>query len=209
MLLLYSRKGWRGESLANLANRLRFTKLKPSKVVATINNPLADLSIHQTFFCQTLEKSKFAKHSPRQTFPLYGIILTGGFHLPGIDWSESLVKHNSSYKAIHEHSLDILHNHGLQQLVTFPTRQVNTLDLVATNKPSTIINIQSSAGVSDHDMVLFEVRSQVKMIEQPSRTIYMYDRANWDALREELHVALTTDHVDTLEGTDVEQLRMV
>ena len=134
------------------------------------------------------------------------IILTGEFNLPGIDWLESLVKHDSSYKAIHEHSLDILHDHSLQQLVTFPTRQVNMLDLVATNKPSTIINIQSSAGESDHDMVLFEVRSQVKMIEQPSRTIYMYDRVNWDALREELHVALTTDHVDTLEGTDVEQL---
>ena len=44
------------------------------------------------------------------------------------------------------------------------------------------------------------------MIEQPPRTIYMYDRANWDALREELHVALTTSHDDTLEGTDVEQL---
>ena len=134
------------------------------------------------------------------------IILTGGFNLPGIDWSESLVKHDSSYKVIHEHSLEILHDHGLQQLVTFPTRQMNTLDLVATNKPSSIITIQSLAGVSDHDMFFFEVRSQVKTIKQPPRSIYMYDRANWDALREELHVALTIDHVDTPEGTDVEQL---
>ena len=31
----YSGKGWRVESLANLANHLRFTKLKPSKVVVT------------------------------------------------------------------------------------------------------------------------------------------------------------------------------
>ena len=47
-----------------------------------VNNPLTVLFIHQTFFGQTLEKSKFAqilekskfaKHSPRQTFPLYGI----------------------------------------------------------------------------------------------------------------------------------------
>ena len=47
----------------NLANRLQFVKLKPSKLVVTINNPLADLFIRQTFFCQTLEKSKFAKLS--------------------------------------------------------------------------------------------------------------------------------------------------
>ena len=38
-----------------------------------MNKPLADLFIRQTFFHQTFEKSKFAKHSPRQTFPLYGI----------------------------------------------------------------------------------------------------------------------------------------
>ena len=52
-----------GESLANLANRLQFTKLKPSKLVLTINNLLADLLIRQTFFCQMLETSQFAKLS--------------------------------------------------------------------------------------------------------------------------------------------------
>ena len=38
-----------------------------------INNPLASLFIRQTSFCQTLEKSKFTKHSPCQTFLLYSI----------------------------------------------------------------------------------------------------------------------------------------
>ena len=37
-----------------------------------MNNPLADLFICQTFSAK-LEKSKFAKHSPHQTFLLYGI----------------------------------------------------------------------------------------------------------------------------------------
>ena len=69
----YSGKVWWGESLANLANGLRFTKLKPSKLVVTIDNPLADLFIRQTFFRQMLEKSTFAKHSASQTFPLYGM----------------------------------------------------------------------------------------------------------------------------------------
>ena len=68
----YSGKVWRGESLANLANCRRFAKLKPSKLIATIDNPLADLFIRQTFFRQTLKNSRFAKHSARQTFPLYG-----------------------------------------------------------------------------------------------------------------------------------------
>ena len=69
----YSGKVWRGESLVNLANRLRFAKLKPSKLVVTIDNPLADVFIRQTFFREMLEKGRFAKHSARQTFLLYGI----------------------------------------------------------------------------------------------------------------------------------------
>ena len=44
--------------LANLANRLRYAKLKPSKLVLTINNLLADLLIRQM-----LETNQFAKLS--------------------------------------------------------------------------------------------------------------------------------------------------
>ena len=60
MRVPYSKKVWRIESLVNLENRLQFAKLKLSKlhvhVVVTINNPLGDLFIHQSFFHQTLEK---------------------------------------------------------------------------------------------------------------------------------------------------------
>ena len=55
-------RGKFGES----ANLWRFVKLKPSKLVLTINNLLADLLIHQTCFCQMLEKSKFTR-LPRYT----------------------------------------------------------------------------------------------------------------------------------------------
>ena len=48
--------------MANLANR-PIAKLKPSKLVILINNRLGDLFICQTFSCQTLEKSKFTRHS--------------------------------------------------------------------------------------------------------------------------------------------------
>ena len=68
----YSGKVWQVKSLMNLVNCLKFAKLKPSKVVVTINNPSADLFICQTSSHQTLEKSKFAKQSPRQTFLPYG-----------------------------------------------------------------------------------------------------------------------------------------
>ena len=46
----YSLKAWQVESLANMANRLQFAKLKPSKLVVLMNNLLVDLFINQTFF---------------------------------------------------------------------------------------------------------------------------------------------------------------
>ena len=67
---LCSGKVLRVESLANLVNRLQFAKQKPFKVVVTINNPLADQFICQTFYRQTLGKSKSTKCSPCQTFQL-------------------------------------------------------------------------------------------------------------------------------------------
>ena len=70
--ILYSRKVRQVESLANLMNRLQFVKLKSSKLVVTINNPLADPFIRQICFHQMLEKSKFAKFSTHQTFLLCG-----------------------------------------------------------------------------------------------------------------------------------------
>ena len=51
-----SRKVWLIEDLVNLVNRLRFTKLRLSKLVVTINNPLADLFIRQTFLAKLLKR---------------------------------------------------------------------------------------------------------------------------------------------------------
>ena len=70
----HSRKVWWGESLVNLATCQRFTKLKPSKLVVIIITLWLNPFICQTFPHQTLKKSKFAKVSRRQTFPLYGTV---------------------------------------------------------------------------------------------------------------------------------------
>ena len=64
---------WQIERLANLENQE--TWIKPSKLVISIDNPSADLFIHQTFFRQALENGKLVKYSLHQTFPLYGISL--------------------------------------------------------------------------------------------------------------------------------------
>ena len=143
----------------------------------------------------SLTQLDLSLHQLNETTNNPTILLSGNFNLPGIDWSENLVKHSSPFKAIHEYSLEILQDHGLQQPVIFSTCNFNTLGLVSSNKPSTILNIQSIAGISDHDIVCFEVNANlVDHTRQIPRSIYMYNRANWNAPKEELYTLLVKHH---------------
>ena len=52
-----------------------------------------------------------------------------------------------------EKFIEILNDHHLEQLVHFPTREKNTLDLIITSLPSQFLDIQSPGRLSDHDIV--------------------------------------------------------
>ena len=100
-LQLHSKYSIAGGSLVNLANHPRFAKLKPSKLVLTIDNILADLLIHQ-FFHQILESSNFTKLSCHTVvcnslYLLYiGYCMVGFLnqayagHRPGHAWSTKI-----------------------------------------------------------------------------------------------------------------------
>ena len=49
--------------------------------------------------------------------------------------------------------IDIMNDHGLEQLVHFPTREKNTLDLILTSLPGQFQEIYSPDKLSDHDVV--------------------------------------------------------
>ena len=73
----YSQKAWRVESLANMANHLQFAKLKPLKLVVSMNNLLVDLFIHRTFFCKHLKRVNLPNIFP-PNFPAIQYII----HVP-------------------------------------------------------------------------------------------------------------------------------
>ena len=47
----------------------------------------------------------------------------------------------------------MLNDHGLEQLVHFPTREKNTLDLLLTSLPGQFQDIHSPDKLSNHDIV--------------------------------------------------------
>ena len=65
--LPYSGKVWWAESWANLVNCLQIAKLKPSKLVAIYDNPLADLFIHQLFPAKCLKRVNAPNIFPEYT----------------------------------------------------------------------------------------------------------------------------------------------
>ena len=64
------------------------------------------------------------------------IWIGGDFNFPDINWeTRSVISHQYS-KDINDKFVEVIDNCYLEQLVTFPTRPNNTLDLLLTNQPS-------------------------------------------------------------------------
>ena len=93
----------------------------------------------------------------------------------------------SSYvQAINTSFIETLRDVGCQQMVTFPTRLKNTLDIFATNRPSLVTKCSRLPGLGDHDAVLVETSMTPKLRRPVRRLIYLWSRADLPALATEL-----------------------
>ena len=87
------------------------------------------------------------------------VILVGGdFNLGHINWeTDSVIPAKPNLKQ-HQQLLDIIHDHGLKQIVKEPTRNDRILDMVITNYPAIIHQIETipPLGEADHDIECLE-----------------------------------------------------
>ena len=74
----------------------------------------------------------------------------------------------------------------MHQIVTFPTRAQNILDLCFVSHPDMILTCKPVPGLSDHDAVLITFQTCIPKIKQNPRIVYLYKLADWDKIREEL-----------------------
>ena len=123
----------------------------------------------------------------RKTQP--NLIIAGDFNYPDIDWS-SWKTIKASTASVHCRFLSFLHENSLAQLQHKVTRpQSNSvLDLIVTSCPQLINNIDVLhvlPGISDHDLILFNINMKPKFQPKPSRKICSFQKANLDVLREE------------------------
>ena len=100
--------------------------------------------------------------------------------------------------------LDIIQDHGLSQMVLEPTCSDNILDLFFTSVPTLIEKIQIIPGLSDHDVVVVQTKMRISATKQTNRRIPLYNKANWEAMRNEIeplegeinNLVLQTVHID-------------
>ena len=113
------------------------------KVLVSLWGPTTDLDSLEIF--ENIVSNII--HTTEGTF-----ILGGDFNWPGIDWTSKAYKPKAATPAICEQMINIDQNNSLEQLVAKPKQRENkALDLVFTNNPTLISNVQTVPVISKAD----------------------------------------------------------
>ena len=127
------------------------------------------------------EISNLRKDSKKSEF-----ILGGDFNVPDISWKDNTITSSKNYpRRVSQTHLDIASDRGLEQMVSFPTRGDNTLDLNFTSHPSyqeRCKPLSPLSAKSDHDIVMFETAHQTVRARPKRRTIYLWKKADTDGI---------------------------
>ena len=81
--------------------------------------------------------------------------------------------------------IDVMNDHGLEQMVHFPTREKNTLDLILTTLPGQFQDVHSPDKLSDHDIVSGTLKIFIPPIKKPRRKVYLYQKGDYESMRKD------------------------
>ena len=115
------------------------------------------------------------------------IIIGGDFNLGDIDWDTPVpTPNNPSTASRHQKFLQIIDDYSLSQHVKASTRPISgkVLDLLLATYPNAIGDTSNVSGLSDHLAVIFEVNLKPTRSVKPPHKVYLYNKANFDGLRE-------------------------
>ena len=81
--------------------------------------------------------------------------------------------------------IDIMNDHGLEQLVHFPTREKNTMDLILTSLPGQCQEIHSPDKLSVHDVGSGTLKVYIPHKKKPRRKVYLYHKGDFELMRKD------------------------
>ena len=119
-----------------------------------------------------------------QSNPGAAIWISGDANLPDIEWSTHSIRPSPRYKiSINEAFIDLLDRTGLEQVIDFPTRGENILNIMLTNRPSLVNSSSGLPALSDHDVVFAEINARAIRKKPVSRKILLWNRADLQVIR--------------------------
>ena len=130
----------------------------------------------------------------------------GDANLPDIDWKSSTVTGHNYLLSINNAFIDLMYDLGSEQIVDFPTRSSNTLDIFVTNRPTLVNKCIPIPGLSDHDIVMVDANIVPARQKPPKRLIYLWKQCNLTDMEQDLHqsvqgflkVSTTSTPIDSL-----------
>ena len=126
---------------------------------------------------------------------LPSVHVLGDFNFKDIFWPDRLNKSGSVFSQSEGQMLiDVMNDHGLEQLVNFPTREKNTLDLILTSLPGQFQELHSQDKLRDHDVIsgtlkIYAPPPPKKKKRKPRRKVFLYQKGRF-SINEEKSVRL-------------------
>ena len=165
--------------------------------IVSIYKPPDDLNFGFADNLEHILKSLWAKG-------LFELIVLGDFNFPEIQWDTGFPRNlgGLSYQVA-----EILHDHGLVQLNTTPSRTDtdNILDLVLANHPHKVSEIECYRDIitTDHAILDFYYDFNYTPVKTKAKSVFNFRRADFDALNTTLRNSNwdfldTEDDIDTL-----------
>ena len=120
--------------------------------VETFDKPLIVSSCYRTPSNSNQENDNLANsiNNLSKKFKAYPQIIGGDFNLPDINWESYTITDTHNTRELNEKYLEVFDINNLTQIVDFPTRKQNTLDLLLTNRPKLVDSCESAPGFGDH-----------------------------------------------------------
>ena len=98
---------------------------------------------------------------------LSNVWIGSDFNLADINWPDLSVIAGGYYPSLCKSLIDLIVDFGFEQLVRYPIRLDNILDLFMTTNPSLVDKVSYIPGMSDHDAIpIFTINTRANLKEQ-------------------------------------------
>ena len=117
------------------------------------------------------------------------IWIGGDFNFPHTDWPNHQVLPGNTRPRETQMLFTAAEDHSLSQVVNMPTRKENILDLFFTSTPSLVNRVETIPPLmssADHDIVFIDIDTRAVIPKQANRNCYLFNKANWEAMRQEV-----------------------